>query len=367
MEKRIKFLDMELMHASIKEDVLDAIERVYDSNWFILGKEVEGFEKEYASYCGCKHCIGVGNGLDALTLILKAYDIGSGDEVIIPANTYIATALAVSNVQATPIFVEPNESTYNIDPNLIENAITEKTKAIMVVHLYGQAANMTEIKNIANKYSLKLIEDNAQSQGSNFNGNKTGSLGDAAATSFYPGKNIGALGDGGAVTTNDDELADKIISLRNYGSKIKYENEYKGVNSRLDELQAAILRVKLKNLDKWNTLRNNIASYYLSNIKNDKIILPKVLEEVYPVWHQFIIRVKGRDALISYLKENCVDTMIHYPIPIYKQEAYKEFKHLAYKYSLTNQISEEILSIPIYPFLPEEDIKRICELLNSWE
>lgn len=362
----MKFLDMSIMHDNIKLEIMKAIEKVYDSNWYVLGNEVSEFEKEFATYCGVKHCIGVGNGLEALHLILKGYNIGKGDEVIIPSNTYIATALAVNYAGATPIFVEPNERTYNINHNLIEDSITSKAKAIIAVHLYGQTCDMNPINEIAKTYNLKVIEDNAQSQGALYKGRKSGSLSDAAGISFYPGKNIGALGDAGAVTTNDDELANKIRSLRNYGSSIKYFNEYKGYNSRLDELQAAVLRVKLKYLDEWNDYRNMIANIYLENIKNKDVIVPYTLENCKHVYHQFVIKTKYRDELQKYLKYNNIDTMIHYPVPIHKQKSYQELNYLKGKLPIAENISEQILSLPIYPYISKEEVYKLSNLINKF-
>lgn len=364
--KNIPFLNMEYIHKPIKTQVMEAIERVYDSNWFIMGKQLEQFEQEMAEFCESKYCIGVGNGLDALYLILRAYDIKAGDEVIVPSNTYIATALAVSMVGATPVFVEPNVTTYNIDPTLIEKSVTDKTKAIMAVHLYGQPADMDPILKIARKYDLKVIEDNAQAQGALYKGKKTGSLGDAAGISFYPGKNIGALGDGGAVVTNDEELAKRIRTLRNYGSQVKYKNNEKGVNSRLDELQAGILRVKLTHLTDWNNERNRIAEYYINNIKNSNITLPSKLDTVTHAWHQFVINVKGRDKLQKYLESNGIGTMIHYPIPIHKQEAYAEFNYLAGSLPIAETMAEQVLSLPMYPGLTKEDLDYIIDKLNNY-
>lgn len=362
----VKFLNMKPMHDKIKDEIMQAIEKVYDSNWYILGKEVEAFEEEFAAYCGTKYGIGVGNGLEALHLILRGYGIGEGDEVIVPSNTYIATALAVSYAGATPVFVEPNNRTYNIDPSLIEASITDKTKAIMAVHLYGQPCEMDPINNIAKKYNLKVIEDNAQSQGATYKGRKTGSLGDAAGISFYPGKNLGALGDAGAITTNDKELADKIKALRNYGSNKKYYNEYKGYNSRLDEIQAAILRVKLRYLDEWNTYRREVANSYLNRIDNESIVLPYVHEDTNPVWHQFIIRTNDRENLQKYLEELGIITMIHYPVPIHKQEAYSEYSNIIGKLPLAESIADEILSLPIYPEMSKVDIDKIIDGINQY-
>lgn len=363
----VKFLDMRPMHDKIKNEIMQAIERVYDSNWYILGKEVEKFEEEFATYCGTKYCIGVGNGLEALHLILRGYGIGEGDEVIVPSNTYIATALAVSYAGATPVFVEPDNKTYNIDPTLIESAITDKTKAIMAVHLYGQPCDMDSINEIARKHNLKVIEDNAQSQGATYKGKKTGSLGDAAGISFYPGKNLGALGDAGAITTNDEDLANKIRTLRNYGSNKKYFNEYKGFNSRLDEMQAAVLRVKLRYLDEWNAYRKEVASNYLNKINNKNIILPYVHKDINPVWHQFIIRTNNREDLQKYLEEQGISTMIHYPVPIHKQEAYKEYSDMIGRLPIAESIADEILSLPIYPEMSKFDIDKVIESINRYE
>lgn len=363
----MKFLDMTVMHDEIRNEVLQAVERVYDSGWFILGKEVQAFEEEFAKYCGCKYCVGVGNGLEALHLILKGYNIGDGDEVIIPSNTYIATALAVSYCGAKPILVEPDRSTFNIDPTLIEGAISKNTKAIIPVHLYGQASNMDAINDIARRYNIKVIEDNAQSQGGLFKGKKTGNLGDAAGISFYPGKNIGALGDGGAITTNDEALYYKVKSLRNYGSSVKYYNDYKGYNSRLDEIQAAILRVKLLYLDKWNNSRRLIAERYIKGIKNKLINLPSEGTGVYHVWHQFIIRTKERDKLQKYLLDNSIETMIHYPVPIHKQKAYKDLLYLDNKLNIANDIANEVLSLPIYPYMPINDVDKVIESVNNFK
>ena len=363
----VKFLDMRPMHDKIKNEIMQAIERVYDSNWYILGKEVEKFEEEFATYCGTKYCIGVGNGLEALHLILRGYGIGEGDEVIVPSNTYIATALAVSYAGATPVFVEPDNKTYNIDPTLIESAITDKTKAIMAVHLYGQPCDMDSINEIARKHNLKVIEDNAQSQGATYKGKKTGNLGDAAGISFYPGKNLGALGDAGAITTNDEDLANKIRTLRNYGSNKKYFNEYKGFNSRLDEMQAAVLRVKLRYLDEWNAYRKEVASNYLNKINNKNIILPYVHKDINPVWHQFIIRTNNREDLQKYLEEQGISTMIHYPVPIHKQEAYKEYSDMIGRLPIAESIADEILSLPIYPEMSKFDIDKVIESINRYE
>lgn len=362
----IPFLDLKAINQQYQEEIKVAMERVLNSGWYILGNEVKAFEEEFAAYCGVKHCIGVANGLDALTLIIRAYGIGNGDEVIVPSNTYIASILAISANGATPILVEPNLLSYNIDPSLIEEKITPKTKAIMAVHLYGQAANMKQINKIAEKYKIKVIEDAAQAHGSIYDGKRTGNLGDAAGFSFYPGKNLGALGDAGAITTNDDELANIIRALRNYGSKVKYENIYQGVNSRLDEIQAAILRVKLKNLDKDNEKRRIIAEYYNTHIENKNIVLPDVENEnrLSHTWHLYVIRSKDRARLKEYFKENNIETLIHYPIPPHKQNAYNHWNDLSFEVS--EEIHRNIISIPISPVLGETEIYNIVRVVNDF-
>jgi dTDP-4-amino-4,6-dideoxygalactose transaminase len=337
---------------------------VLESGWFTQGSQLEAFEKEYAEYCGVKHCIGVGNGLDALHLILRAYDIGQGDEVIVPSNTYIATWLAVTHVGATPVPVEPDGQTYNIDPALIEAAITPRTKAVMVVHLYGQPANMDSINLIGKRYGLKVIEDAAQSHGALYRGKRSGGLGDAAGHSFYPGKNLGALGDGGAVTTNNDILADKLKMLRNYGSHIKYLNEIKGFNSRLDDIQAAFLRIKLRKLDEWNARRKIIASRYLNGLKNLNVILPFVPEWSDPVWHLFVIRHNDRTALQSHLRKDGIETLIHYPTPPHLQEAYKEFQGAENKLPLAESMANEVLSLPIGPHMLDGHVDKIIKSIS---
>lgn len=364
----IKFLDLQKITQHYQPELTDAVRRVIDSGWYLLGNEYKNFEKEFADYCGVKYCIGVGNGLDALRLIFRAYiELGimnEADEVIVPANTYIASILSVSENRLKPILVEPDINTYNIDADKIEEKITPKTKAILIVHLYGQNAYNKKIQEIAEKYNLKIIEDSAQAHGALYNGIKTGNLGDAAGFSFYPGKNLGCLGDGGAVTTNDNELASIIRALGNYGSLKKYKNKYKGINSRLDEIQAAILSVKLKYLDKENQKRRKIANYYSENIKNDKIILPKVSEPSSHVWHQFVIRCNRRDDLQEYLKENRIQTMIHYPIPTHKQKAYKEWNNLSFP--ITEKIHKEVLSLPINPELKKNEVDYIVDMINNF-
>jgi len=354
---QIPFLDLKEINMQHFNEYEKAFDRVLRSGRFVLGKEVEVFEKEFAEYCNVKHCIGVGNGLEALHLILRAYDIGEGDEVIVPSNTYIATWLAVSYAGATVVPVEPDIRTYNIDPDLIEEKITDKTKAIIAVHLYGQPADMDRINKIGKKYNLKVIEDSAQAHGALYKGRKTGSLGDASGFSFYPGENLGALGDGGAVTTNDDDLAEKIRFLRNYGSEKKYQNKCKGYNSRLDEIQAAFLRVKLRTLDDDNNKRREVAKYYLDKIKNQDVTLPFVPNYVNPVWHLFVVKSDNRDRLQKELKKAGVHTMIHYPIPPHKQDAYKEI--LPISLPISEEIHRTILSIPISPVLSQVELISI--------
>jgi dTDP-4-amino-4,6-dideoxygalactose transaminase len=366
----ISFLDLKKINSKYKPQINQAISRVVDSGWYILGKEVEEFEVEFAKYCGAKHCLGVANGLDALIVIFRAYkEMGlmqDGDEVIVPANTYIASILAISANNLKPVLVEPNIDSYNINPDLIEEKITSKTKAILAVHLYGNCAQMNKINALAQKYNLKVIEDSAQSQGAIYDGKRAGNLGDASGFSFYPGKNLGALGDGGCITTNDDDLANVIKALRNYGSHQKYQNLYKGFNSRLDEIQAAILKVKLQYLDEENEERRRIAKIYCDNIKNPQIILPNLSAQTKSsVWHLFVIRTKNRDQLQKYLSENGVQTVIHYPIAPHKQKAYQELSSLVLP--ITETIHNEILSLPLYPGLETEEILKIVTLINKYE
>jgi dTDP-4-amino-4,6-dideoxygalactose transaminase len=369
----IKFLDLQKINAQYADELKKAVAEVIDSGWFLTGERVATFEKNLSQYNNSKHIIGVANGLDALRLILKAYlEMGimkEGDEVIVPANTYIASLLAVSDNRLVPVLVEPNNQSFNLDIDLIEQAITKKTKAIMVVHLYGQVCWSEQLVNLAKKYDLKIIEDNAQAIGAEWNGIKTGNLGNAAGFSFYPGKNLGALGDSGAVSTNDDSLAQMIRTLANYGSQKKYVNEFQGLNSRLDEIQAAFLDVKLKYIDEENKYRRSIAKRYLTEIKNPNIQLPfpvsttfSVSENKEHVWHLFVIRCKQRDHLQNYLTENGIQTLIHYPIPPNKQLAYKELNHL--DFSLTNAIHNEVLSLPISPVLTHEEVTKIIETIN---
>ena len=369
----IKFLDLKAINDSFEPQLTNSIKRVLASGWYLLGEEVKSFEQEYASYIGTSHCIGVANGLDALRLILKAYiEMGAmkeGDEIIVPANTYIASMLAITDNRLIPVLVEPDIKTYNINPYKIEEKITRRTKAIMIVHLYGQNAMSPEIQHLVEKHNLKLIEDNAQAQGCLYQNKRTGSFGDAAGNSFYPGKNLGALGDAGAITTNNDELAEVVRSIANYGSRIKYENQFKGLNSRLDEIQAAILRVKLSRLDEDNQRRRKVAEYYINNIKNQKIILPLAASEqsvssyLEHVWHVFLIRTEQRDTLQRYLLESGIQTMIHYPIPPHKQKAYKEWGNLSLP--ITEKIHREVLSLPMSPLMNAEELTHIVKTLNS--
>lgn len=355
----IPFLDFGAMHAELRPRLDAAYARVVDSNWLILGNEVTAFEYAFATYCGAKHCIGVANGLDALFITLKAMGIGPGDEVIVPSNTYIATWLAVSYAGATPVPVEPDPRIYNIDPACIEAAITPATKAIMPVHLYGQPADMDPIVEIARRHNLKVIEDAAQAHGAKYKGRRTGSLGDAAGFSFYPGKNLGALGDGGAVVTNDDALADKLRVLRNYGSRVKYHNEVKGFNSRLDELQAAFLREKLVLLDDWNARRRAVAQRYLVELSGLGLTLPFVPEWTDPVWHLFVVRHRARDALQQALAERDIGTVIHYPIAPHRQPAYKEMALANGSMPVAEAMHREVLSLPIWPQMTSAQVDEV--------
>ena len=364
----IKFLDLYSINQAHKQELKDAFERVLDAGWFIMGAELKKFENDFAAYCGTKHAIGVANGLDALILIIRAYKelevFEEGDEIIVPSNTFIASILAVSANNLVPVLVEPDLDSYNIDQDLIEAKITTKTKAILPVHLYGQLCDMVNINKIALKHNLKVIEDCAQSHGATIHERRAGNFGDAAGHSFYPGKNLGALGDGGAVTTNNDELASTIRALANYGSHVKYKNKYQGLNSRLDELQAALLGVKLKTLDTDTEIKRKIAARYLSEIRNDKIKLPKVPEQSAHVWHLFVIRTADRDQLQQYLADNGIQTVIHYPIPPHKQEAYKEWNGLSYP--ISEQIHAEVLSMPLSPVMPPEQVDKVIEVLNNY-
>ncbi|WP_227243192.1 DegT/DnrJ/EryC1/StrS family aminotransferase [Paraburkholderia caribensis] len=350
----MEFLNLHRVNASYEAEVRAAIDRVLSSGYYILGEEVHGFEREFADYCGVKHCVGVANGLDALHLILRAYDIGVGDEVIVPANTFIATWLAVSMVGAQIVPVEPDGATWNIDPARIEDAITPRTRAIIPVHLYGNPAAMDAITDIARRHRVRVIEDAAQAHGAMYRGRRAGSLGDAAGFSFYPGKNLGALGDGGAITTNDDELADTLRKLRNYGSSVKYQHDIAGVNSRLDEIQAAILRLKLKHLDVENARRSAAANVYRELLDKAPVEMICPTDGAQSVWHLFVIRTPARDALRQYLTDRGIGTQIHYPIPCHRQAAYVD--HHWPDLPVTERLQEEILSLPMSPYLTPDDV-----------
>lgn len=363
----IPFINFSPMHSAIRAEMQEAFSRVYDSNWFVLGEEVARFEKAYAAFNGVQHCVGLSNGLDALHLSLKALGIGAGDEVIVPSNTYIATALAVSFVGATPVFVEPRLDTYNIDPTKIEQAINQYTKAIIPVHLYGQACEMTEIMAIANKHGLKVIEDNAQAQGATYDGKMTGQWGHVNATSFYPGKNLGALGDAGAITTNDLDIANAIKALRNYGSHKKYHNDVVGYNMRLDELQAAFLVEKLKKLNYWTSQRETISNWYRERLKSiDGIILPEKPIEASHVYHLFVIRADRRDDLQHHLTRKGVGSLIHYPIPPHLQECYKHLGFRRGDFPIAEEIANTALSLPVWPGLSLTDVDYVSECIRTF-
>jgi dTDP-4-amino-4,6-dideoxygalactose transaminase len=365
----INFLDLQKINAQYEAELKEVANRVIDSGWYLMGKELETFEERYAEFCGTKYALGVANGLDALRLIFKAYmEIGiiqKGDEVIVPANTYIASVLAISDNGLIPVFVEPNINTYNLDSTKIEDAITQKTKAILTVHLYGQNSIDEQLVSLCKNYNLKLVEDSAQSHGAIWRGKVMGSIGDAAGHSFYPGKNLGALGDAGAVTTKDETLAKTIEAIRNYGSHKKYENLYQGLNSRLDEIQAAFLNVKLKYIKKDIEGRRRVANYYLEHIKNPAIILPEVLNENGHVWHLFVIRAVKRDELQKFMKESGVQTLIHYPIPPHKQKAYPEFNNLSFP--ITEQIHNEVLSLPLSGVMTKKEVVRVVDIINHFK
>lgn len=361
---KIPFATFDYMHKRIRKEMLDKTAQIYDKGLFIQSEECDLFEKEFAAYCGANFCVGCANGLDAIQLILRGFGIGEGDEVIIPSNTFIATALAVTYTGATPVLVEPEEDTYTLGGSGLENAITSKTKAIIPVHLYGQTADMNSILKIARKYHLKVIEDAAQAHGATYCGKKAGSLADAAAFSFYPGKNLGALGDGGAIVTNDHELADKVRAIGNYGSVKKYVHVYQGINSRLDELQAGMLRIKLQHLDEFNQARAVIANQYLKYISNPKLLLPKTGNDRTHVWHIFAVRTKERDQLQNYLKEKGIGTVCHYPIAIHQQKAYALLPHR--ELPLAERIAEEELSLPLFFGMTEEQTQYVIDALNHF-
>ncbi len=361
----IPFLDLKAPYLELKQELDEAIARVVGSGWFIGGTEVDQFEEDYAQYCGAAHAVGVANGLDALHLALRAMDVGQGDEVIVPSNTYIATWLAVSQCGATPVPVEPDARTYNIDPTFIEAAITPATRVILPVHLYGQPADMDPILAIARKHGLRVLEDGAQAHGARYKGQRLGAHGDAVAWSFYPGKNLGAMGDGGAVTTNDAQLADRLRVLRNYGSRVKYVNEVQGYNSRLDPLQAAILRVKLAYLDEWNARRSTIAARYQQGLAGCGLTLPHVPDWADPVWHLYVVQHPQRDALQTALTDAGVGSLIHYPIPPHRQKAYIQARWEKGTFPLAERMADQVLSLPIGPHLPANQAHQVAVALLS--
>ncbi|KPN77492.1 aminotransferase [Shewanella sp. Sh95] len=364
----INFLDLKAINNQYQQELKDACARVIDSGWYIMGNELTQFETEFAAYCGTKHAIGVANGLDALILTLRAWkELGklqAGDEVIVQANTYIASVLAITENDLVPVLVEPNPASYNLDPATLVAAITPKTKAILPVHLYGQLCPMSDIMAIAKAHNLLVLEDCAQAHGAEINGKRAGNWGDAAAFSFYPGKNLGALGDAGAITTNNDELAQTLKALRNYGSHKKYENLYQGVNSRLDEIQAAMLRVKLRHLEAETARRQHIAQTYRDHISNPLIILPQVTEELAHVWHLFVVRCQNREALQQHLADRGIQTLIHYPIPPHKQLAYQQYAEM--HLPLTEQIHQQVLSIPLDPTMSDAAVKQVIVAMNEF-
>lgn len=362
----VPFSTFQYMHAQLRDEMFSAFKKCYEGGWFIQGEEYNAFENEFARYCGTSFGVGVGNGLDAISLSLQALGIGKGDEVIVPAHTFIATILAVRYVGATPILCDVSLDTYNIDTSKIEALITQKTRAIIAVHLYGQMANMKAVKEIASKYSLAVVEDSAQAHGAMQDGKRAGSWGDAAAFSFYPGKNLGALGDGGAVTTNREEIAQNVHALGCYGAKKKYVHDFIGVNSRLDEMQAAFLRIKLRKLDAWIEERQLIAGQYLNNIHNEKIILPKIAEDRNHVWHIFAVRCKEREHLQEYLAKNRIHTLIHYPIPVHLQKCMSDLGYITGSFPNAEEIARTELSLPIYIGMTQEEIEYVCEVLNQF-
>jgi len=365
----VPFLNLKLINQIHKDELIEACNRVIDSGWYIGGNELKNFETEFASYCGTKYCAGVANGLDALSITFRAWKemgkLTDGDEVIVPANTYIASILAITENNLKPVLVEPDAKTFNLNPQLISEKVTHKTKAILPVHLYGQLAYMAEITKIAKENNLLVLEDSAQAHGATRDTKRAGNIGDASGFSFYPGKNLGALGDAGAVTTNDPELFEAITQIRNYGSKVKYKNTYKGLNSRLDEIQAAMLRIKLRHLDTQIESRRMVAETYLSEINNDKISLPFVQNREGHVWHLFVIRTKSRDKLQAFLKDKGIETLIHYPIPPHKQDAYKELSNL--ELPITEAIHQEVLSLPISHVMTSDEVKQVAAAINSYQ
>lgn len=366
MEVRIPFNTLKPGYEKYRDEYIKAVTRVLDSGWYVLGNEVEMFEKEFSTWLGVNYCVGLNSGLDALILAVRALGIGLGDEVIVPANTYIATVLGVTENGATPAFVEPDQF-HNIDPCGIEKAITEKTKAIIIVHLYGQPCEMDRIMKIAESRNIPVIEDCAQAHGATFKGKKIGTFGDISCFSFFPTKSLGAFGDAGAVATNDIELADKIRMYRNYGSEKKYYNKVQGVNSRLDEIQAALLRIKLTHLEELTSERENIARKYLANIKNPLIILPRILAGTRPVWHLFVIQSEARDKLAEYLSSKGIATQIHYPVPPHLSEAYAEMGYVYGSLPITEKEANSILSLPFYNGMKENEVAYVINMLNEWE
>lgn len=359
----IPFLDLKRLNATYQKDIHAAMQRVLESGWYVLGSEVAAFEAEFAAYCEVQHCIGVANGLDALYLILRGMDIGPGDEVIVPSNTFIATWLAVTQAGATPVPVDPHPLTYNIDPLAIEQAISTKTRAVIAVHLYGQPADMRQIDIIAKSHGLKLIEDAAQAHGGRYDGRRVGSLSDAAGFSFYPGKNLGALGDGGAITTNDSNLAQRLRTLRNYGSNVKYHHEVAGINSRLDEIQAGVLRCKLRALDSDNTARARVAARYLEGLQGLPIVLPQVHLEANPVWHLFVIACKNRSMIQAALTVSGIGHLVHYPVACHQQGAYSS-GHWP-PLPVAERLQHEVLSLPIAPYLTDEEVDSVIAVIRS--
>ena len=364
---KVPFLDLQAPYAELKEELDAAYRRVMESGWFVLGAELEAFETEFAAFCGARHCVGVANGLDALHLILRALGIGAGDEVIVPSNTYIATWLAVSYAGATPVPVEPDEATFNLDPARVEEAITPRTRAVMPVHLYGQPADMDGLGEVAGRHGLRVIEDAAQAHGARYRGRLAGALGDAAGFSFYPGKNLGAFGDAGAIVTNDAALAEAARLLRNYGSPVKYRHDVQGCNSRLDELQAALLRPKLRRLAEWNERRRRVAGHYLRALEGvPDLQLPCVPDWADPVWHLFVVRHPRRDALREHLARGGVGTLIHYPTPPHLQAAYKELGLAARSFPLAERMADEALSLPVGPHLSDEEAAQVVAQVSSF-
>lgn len=364
----ISFLDLKKVNASYADELKEACASVIDSGWYIGGKQLASFEREFSSYCGVSTCVGVANGLDALTLTLRAWKelgkLSEGDEVIVPANTYIASILAITENRLVPVFVEPDARSYNLSAENVRSAISKKTRVILAVHLYGQLAPMPELIDMANEFGLLVLEDSAQAHGASIGGRQAGNWGDASGFSFYPGKNLGALGDGGAVTTNDLELAEVIRALGNYGSKKKYENLYKGVNSRLDEIQAAMLRVKLRYLNQEIESRRAVADFYLQNIVNDAILLPSLASRQQHVWHLFVVRCQERERFMTYLEARGVQTLVHYPIPAHRQMAYREYAHL--KLPITEQLHHEVISLPLSPVLDIDSASAVARIVNEF-